>query len=204
MEACTGAILAGGQSRRMGAPKEGVLLPDGRPMLAHVIAALSAVCDRAVIVGEARGYRDSGLLRLPDLRPGLGPLAGIEAVLSSGLSAGYLIVACDQPFVTPELLLRLLAGEAEQPRCFREDGGTGFHPFPCHFPASWLPRVRAALDGGRLSMRELLGANQPDWPPVTAEEAGLLRSANSPADLEAMGVQASCLQALGANDHAHR
>jgi len=202
-EICTGAILAGGQSRRMGVPKEGVLLPDGRPMIEHVIASLAAVCERVVIAGEARGYRNDDLLRLPDLRPGLGPLAGIEAVLSSGLSDSYLIAACDQPFVTPELLLRLPDGGRAQPRCFRGEGGTGFHPFPCYCPASWLPRVREALDGDRLSMRELLGVNQPDWPPVTAEEADLLRSVNRPADLGAMGAQASCLQVLGANDHAH-
>ncbi len=181
--ACTGAILAGGQSRRMGAPKEGVLLADGRPMIEHVIAALAAVCDRAVIVGEARGYQDDSIARIPDLRPGQGPLAGIEAVLSSGLSDGYLIVACDQPFVTPELLRRLLDGDLARPRCFREESGTGFHPFPCYFPASWLPRVREALDAGSMSMRELVGMNHPEWPPVTAEEAGLLRSVNSPADL---------------------
>jgi molybdopterin-guanine dinucleotide biosynthesis protein A len=166
----------------MGAPKEGVRLADGRPMVEHVREALAAVCEQVVIVGECRGYETGRITRLPDLRPGLGPLAGIEAALSSGLSAGYLIAACDQPFLTPELLRRLV-GEAEEPRCFREEGGAGFHPFPCYFPASWLPRVQEALDGGRLSMRGLLGENQPHWPVIASEEAVLLRSVNRPEDL---------------------
>ena len=182
MAACAGAILAGGQSRRMGAPKEGVRLADGRPMVEHVLAALAAVCEQVVVVGECRGYQDGSVTRLPDLRPGLGPLAGIEAVLSSRLSVSYLLAACDQPFLTPELLRRL-AGEGEEPRCFREEDGDGFHPFPCYFPASWLPQVQAALDGGRLSMRGLLGRDHPEWPRVTAEEAALLRSVNRPEDL---------------------
>lgn len=179
---CVGAILAGGQSRRMGAPKEGLRLADGRPMVEHVIATLAAVCTQVVIAGECRGYETDRITGLPDLRPGLGPLAGIEAVLSSGSGESYLIVACDQPFLTPELLNRL-AGEGEEPRCFREEGGAGFHPFPCYFPATWLPRVQEALEAGRLSMRGLLGENQPHWPVVTLEEAARLRSVNRPEDL---------------------
>lgn len=181
MATCVGAILAGGQSRRMGAPKEGVLL-GGRPMIEHVLSALNSVCAQVVIVGECRGYENNRMPRLPDLRPGLGPLAGIEAVLRSGLGTGYLIAACDQPFLTPELLRRLL-GEAEEPKCFREEGGAGFHPFPCYFPASWLPRVEAALEAGKLSMRGLLGTDHPTWPLVSTEEAALLRSMNRPEDL---------------------
>jgi len=181
---CTGAILAGGQSRRMGAPKEGVLLADGRPMVEHVCASLAAVCPRVVVAGECRGYPDLTVPRIADLRPGLGPLAGLEALLSSGLDAAYLIAACDQPFVTPELLRRLLRGDAEQLRCFREAGGTGFHPFPCYLPASWLPRVQEALDQGRLAVRTLFGQDHPNWPLVSAAEVAQLRSVNRPADLE--------------------
>lgn len=183
---CTGAILAGGESRRMGAPKEGVLLSDGRAMVEHVIEALAAVCSCVVMVGECRGYRRGvarGLIYLPDLRPGMGPVAGFEALLHSGLDRAYLVLACDQPFVTPALLRRLLEGDPAQPRCFREEAGTGFHPFPCYLPASWLPRVREALEGGRLSMRELIGVGRLEWPPVTTEEAVLLRSVNRPADV---------------------
>jgi len=181
--ACIGAILAGGESRRMGAPKEGVRLTDGRRMVEHVIAALSAVCERVVTVGECRGYQDESITRIPDLRPGLGPLAGIEAVLSSGLGDSYLVAACDQPFLTPGVLRRLIEKGVEEPRCFREEGGAGFHPFPCYLPAACLPRVREALDAGRLSMRELIGVGRPEWPTVTAAEATRLRSVNSPEDV---------------------
>ena len=39
----TGAILAGGLSKRMGSPKEGVQLWDSRPMIEHVIETLEKV-----------------------------------------------------------------------------------------------------------------------------------------------------------------
>jgi molybdenum cofactor guanylyltransferase len=182
---CTGAVLAGGESRRMGSPKEGVRLWDGRPMIEHVMSALSAVCSRLVVVGECRGYRlPSGVEPLADLHPGAGPLAGIEAVLASGLDEAYLVAACDQPFLTPELLRGLLAADPARP-CFflGEDGAT--HPLPAYLPSSWLPAVSRAVRGERLSVRKLIAESDVCWAPADARTEASLGSVNSRAELAA-------------------
>ncbi len=185
---CLGAILAGGRSRRMGVPKAGIRLWDGRPMLEHVLAPLRAVCGQVVVVGESRGYDvPAGVLRRDDLHPGSGPLAGIEALLSSGLASGYLVAACDQPFLTSELLARLLEGDPQEVRLFRVPGD-GFQPFPGYYPDNWGPRVTEALRRGELSLRALIGPARADWPRLSAAEAEGLRSLNRPEDLQACGV----------------
>jgi len=113
---CTGAVLAGGLSARMGSPKQSLRLPDGRTMIDHVIEALAAVCQRIVIVGSGADSTDnqsnaeidnaapspqpspirereihSGRAErhatISDLRPQAGPLGGIEALLASGIDA---------------------------------------------------------------------------------------------------------------------
>ncbi|OYQ24308.1 hypothetical protein CHU93_15835 [Sandarakinorhabdus cyanobacteriorum] len=83
-----GVVLAGGQSRRFGSDKALAML-DGRPLIAHALAALAG-CDALAVAG-----RDwPGLPSLPD-RPGpdLGPLAGLNAALHHAALLGFSAVA---------------------------------------------------------------------------------------------------------------
>lgn len=104
----TGAILIGGRSTRMGTPKHAIALPDGRAMIEHVADVLRQVCPRLVVLGPDSPL--PGVPAIPDLRPGLGPLAGIEALLASGLDDTYLVVPCDMPRLTAEVLQALVDG----------------------------------------------------------------------------------------------
>jgi molybdopterin-guanine dinucleotide biosynthesis protein A len=169
----------------MGTPKESIEIWNGRSMIEHVSTALAAVCQCVVIVGECRGFpipSASEIGHLPDLHPGAGPLAGIEALLSSGLDSGYLVVACDQPLLTPSLLRRLVSGDPAQPCFFRSEHG-GLDPFPGYYPAAWLPRVEEAIQCGRLSVRRLIRESQGTWVPITPAEQVCLKSVNTPAEL---------------------
>lgn len=180
-----GAILAGGHSRRMGRPKEGVVLWDGRPMIEHVVEAMRAVCQRVVIVGACRGWNpEPPIIRLDDRYADLGPLGGIDALLSSGLAGGYLVVGCDQPLLTPQII-RLLsnAPDPDIPHFLRTEDGIDLDPFPGYFPAAWLPVARAALQQGQRSVRDVIRRRRAGW--VTLPEASRLGmdSVNSPADV---------------------
>ena len=183
----TGAILAGGQSRRMGRPKEGVTLWDGRPMIEHVLEPLAALCRRVVIVGACPGFRvdpGRGIIRLADRSPGQGPLAGIETLLASGLDSGYLVVACDQPLLTPHRLRPLLrAGDPAVPRFFRAQDGAELDPFPGYLPAAWLPMVRDALARDQRSVRALVRRTRVTWILIPNVLRPDLRNVNTPADL---------------------
>ena len=183
----TGAILAGGQSRRMGRPKEGVILPDGNPMIARVIAALQAVCRQVVVVGACRGFEiPAGMLHLPDLHPGEGPLAGIESLLAGKLDDRYLVAGCDQPLLTPKLLCRLTRCHAEGVCLFCTDDARDFFPFPGIYPVGLLPLVQEALRSGQRSMKRLLERVEVTRVILSAEDASLLRSINMPEDLAAL------------------
>lgn len=179
----TAAILAGGESRRMGQPKEGVLLPDGTPMIARVISVLQTVCRRVVIIGACRGFQiPDGVLHLPDLHPGEGPLAGLETLLASDLDDRYLLAGCDQPLLTPDLLRRLAGCEAEV--CLFHTGNEeDFFPLPGIYSTSLLPLVREALSSGRRSMKRLIEQAQVTRIPLSPAEAALLRSINTPDEL---------------------
>jgi molybdopterin-guanine dinucleotide biosynthesis protein A len=182
----TGAVLAGGQSVRMGKPKAAVRLWDGRTMIEHVLDTLLTVCPRVVVVGA-----DSSLslqagaraARIPDRRAGLGPLSGIDALLASGLDRRYLVAACDQPLVSVMLWRRLAEGDPSQPHFFRAARISSILPLPAHLPASLLEEVQRLLSGPDRSLRGLMAAVSPQWIEISGDEETLLKSVNTPAEL---------------------
>ena len=180
----TGAVLAGGKSRRMGKPKEGIPLGDGRPMIGHVLAALQKVCLRTVIVGECLGFDcPAHTIHLQDLRRGGGPLAGVETLLRSGLDTGYLVVACDQPLLSPALLQRVVGADPARPCYLRPDDGSWLGPFPGYFPAACLERVDLAIRRGETSLRRVFADREIAWVPISPAEQPQVKNFNSPADL---------------------
>ena len=178
----TGAVLAGGQSARMGTPKAGVLLPDGRPMIAHVLDALSAVCHQVVVIGHAGIALPDNISVIPDQRSGLGPLAGLEALLASKRDERYLVVSCDQPLLTPELLYTLASQTpCSVPGFFR---AIKLDPFPGVYPGHLLGDVQSALDAGRLALHACIRQWPVHWVAISPSEEQQLHSMNTPADID--------------------
>ena len=116
----TAVILAGGQARRMAGADKALLALAGRPMLAHVIAALQPQVDSILISSNrpAAEYAAFELPVVPDLTPEQrGPLAGLISALENSRDELVLAVPCDTPCLPPDLVTRmcsaLLAGEAD-------------------------------------------------------------------------------------------
>lgn len=107
-------ILVGGLGSRMGGVAKGLLRarPDGPSLVERLRTELERACPNSqiVLVGQRTEYAALGLPMLADTVNGIGPLAGLEALLLDARlnGAGHaLAVACDLPFVGAELLRRL-------------------------------------------------------------------------------------------------
>ncbi|MCD4747870.1 MAG: molybdopterin-guanine dinucleotide biosynthesis protein B [Thermoanaerobaculales bacterium] len=100
-----GGLLIGGLSRRMGSPKHLIELA-GKTMLEKVFGVLEPGVDRVVLLGSGEVPPVlSGLKQLPDTPDaGAGPLAALVTALRWAPRAGWLVVACDMPKLTPEAL----------------------------------------------------------------------------------------------------
>jgi molybdenum cofactor guanylyltransferase len=100
----TAAILAGGQSRRMGQDKA-LLEVEGRALIEYVIDAANIVADETIIVASDRPeYERFGCRVVSDRFPQSGSLGGIYTALTESSNDHCLVLACDMPFVNPELL----------------------------------------------------------------------------------------------------
>ncbi len=108
----SGIILAGGQGQRFGGADKGLLLLNGKPLVAHVAETISPQVS-SVIISANRNldqYRALGHSVIEDERgPWLGPLAGIAAALASATTELALVVPCDTPFLPDDLCPRLYA-----------------------------------------------------------------------------------------------
>jgi molybdopterin-guanine dinucleotide biosynthesis protein A len=175
----------------MGQPKEGVVLWDGRPMIEHVIDALQAVCRQIVIVGACTGWTpEPPIIGLADRHVGLGPLGGIETLLASGLDGGYLVVGCDQPILTPQILgLLTNPSEPDSPCFLRTEYGVDLDPLPGYFPVTWRSVARAALEHGQRSVRDAVRSAHATWVTLPDQWQRQIDSLNTRA--EVVGVAAS-------------
>jgi molybdenum cofactor guanylyltransferase len=123
-------------------------------LLDRVHHALAACCEELFVVG-AREHFATGAYQIPDLRPGEGPLAGIEAGLLAASYRPVFVAAGDMPFLTSyfvEYLLGLLSEHclAVVPYFGRP------HPLCAAYGREVQPAVSVALDKGARSVRELL------------------------------------------------
>ncbi len=105
-----GIILAGGQSRRMGTNKALLRLePDGPTIIEKVVAALQEVTSEILLVtNQPQIYEWLDLPMVGDNYQVGASLAGLEAGLSASKYEHNLVVACDMPYLNPELLRYLL------------------------------------------------------------------------------------------------
>jgi molybdopterin-guanine dinucleotide biosynthesis protein MobB len=94
-----GSILIGGQSSRMGSPKQ-LLVQQGVTMMEKIYHALSAVVERVVVAGQGQVPGSlAELTRLADIPDSDGPLAGIVACLRWAPQVSWFIAACDLPLI---------------------------------------------------------------------------------------------------------
>jgi molybdopterin-guanine dinucleotide biosynthesis protein A len=103
-----GFILVGGASSRMGREKARLTL-GGQSFVERLRAALSALTGRVTLVGSAeRCAAWPHMPAVPDFYVEWGALGGLHAALAAAADADWAaVVACDLPFVTGELFVRL-------------------------------------------------------------------------------------------------
>ncbi len=109
-----GAIIAGGQSSRMGGREKAFLELAFKPLVLHVIEQFEPQVDQLVINanGDSNRFSEFGLDVIPDVLTSLTtPLAGLHAALkfTKNAEAGVLVtVPSDTPFLPYNLVAKLL------------------------------------------------------------------------------------------------
>ncbi len=183
-------LLAAGASRRLGRPKQTVLI-DGEPLVARMAGLALATDPRALIVSLG-AQADAVRRALGDL--GDDPrvrcveatdwTAGMGASLRAGLDAlpddcdAALVLLCDQPALTVAHLDRLLVAWRVDPARASASAYAGVLGVPAVLPRAWWSALEPQADRGA---RDLLRARAAEVSAVEAAE--LARDIDTPGDL---------------------
>lgn len=154
-----GFVLVGGLSSRMGRDKARLPL-DSHLLVEDVAGKVAKIAGNVTLIGDPTKYSDLDLKCVPDLHPGMGPLAGIEAALATSKAELNLIVACDLPGLASEWLEELLlaAEQCSSLCCVAEDASGILHPLCAVYRRACLPLIQKSLAVGRLKVLDLVDA----------------------------------------------
>jgi molybdenum cofactor cytidylyltransferase len=137
-------ILAAGASTRMGVPKQMLQFGDETMLRRAASVALKAGCRPVVVVTGAEAAASRKALHGLDVREaenaqwesGISSSvrAGIEALVTANpRTAAVVLMLCDQPFVTREIIAQLVAAHLETGRSIVASGYGGSYGVPALF-----------------------------------------------------------------------
>ncbi len=110
----TGVIQAGGKSIRMGGQPKALLELGGRRIIERVVTALEkSVDDLLIVTNTPELYEFLSLPMVADVFPDHGSLGGIYSGLRAAAGDAAFTVACDMPFLQPEIVKLVVARAAE-------------------------------------------------------------------------------------------
>lgn len=144
----TGVILAGGESRRMGCDKS--LLPvQGARFIDHIYRRLAGLFDEVIIVTNSPSlYQDIPCRKVPDIYYGKGALAGIHSGLCHARHERIFAVACDMPFVNPDVVRQLCGQHSVTSQIVIPHSAHGIEPLHALYDKQCLPAIEEVLDQG--------------------------------------------------------
>ena len=150
-EMFTIVIQAGGESRRMGQDK--ALLPFlGQPLIERILERIRGLADEILVTTNNPGaFQFLGVPLYPDLVLDRGALGGLYTALRAASHPVVGIVACDMPFLNPDLLAfereKLMETKAD---IVIPETSSGLEPFHAVYRRSTcLEPVKSALDAGK-------------------------------------------------------
>ncbi|MHB1504889.1 MAG: molybdenum cofactor guanylyltransferase [Acidimicrobiales bacterium] len=157
---CAGILLTGGASRRMGSDKA-VLVVDGITFAERAARVLSQVAHPCVEVGPGH----SRLARVREAKAGEGPLqavaTGWEWLRAKGHRMAVMVLACDMPFLTADLLAIVASWPGEASAIPVIDGMA--QTLCARYSPQDLDMAVKISRNGERSMRSLITRSQPTY-----------------------------------------
>jgi len=136
-------ILAGGASTRMGQDKA-LLDFRGKPLIVHQLEILRPLFDEVLIgANDPAPYAAFGARVVPDLLDEPCALAGVHALIAHATTPYVFVIACDLPFLNPDLIRRLIKPR-EGVDVVLPVSSKGPEPLHAVYSRTCLPAIEAA------------------------------------------------------------
>lgn len=149
----SGAVLAGGQSRRFGHDKARHVFR-GKALMQWVLEGLSPAAERFIVANRA--YPEFNLAVYPDLLHSSDILSGLHSALYRAQQDWVAVAACDQPFLSAAYW-QFMQGQVS-PEClaivpYHSEGF--YEPLGALYHKSLEPLLRSKIQSGSLKIQSL-------------------------------------------------
>ena len=147
----TGVIQAGGRSTRMGGRPKALIELGGKRIIERIVEVLGQVLpDLLIVTNTPDLYAFLGLPMVPDVFPDHGSLGGIYSGLKA-VKEGAFTVACDMPFLHPEVV-RLVVSRAGAADVVIPRVGEQLETMHALYSKNCLPHMEALLAAKRFKI----------------------------------------------------
>lgn len=150
----TAIILAGGKSSRMLQDKGLVYLND-KMMIEYVIEKVKRVTSQIIIITQNPQYNKLGYCCFKDRFKDKGPLAGIYTGLIHSYTQKNLVLGCDTPFISENILQELINNSRKEDVLITEHEGKK-EPLFAVYDKTCIPHFHARLKQGNLKITDAL------------------------------------------------
>ena len=158
------AILAGGNSERMGMDKAHLEIA-GRSILGRLVDVASALTDNVLIVGRTKVNESipANVTCVKDAWKDCGPLGGIATAVKEAGDRDVLVIACDMPSIKIEALEYL---RDQHQNTAKEQMGTvvnwnaQIQPLFAYYRSKVLPNMEKALAKKELAVHRFIKGNR--------------------------------------------
>ncbi|MFH6934972.1 molybdenum cofactor guanylyltransferase [Flavobacterium sp. FlaQc-30] len=190
METPTVFILCGGKSSRMQSEK-GLVLFQEKPFIEHIIRAILPITDQIKMITASKEYDYLPYQKIPDIIAEKGPLGGIYTALSHSETEFNLILSCDIPLISTELLQELISKHTEEAGITVFASESRIHPLIGIYSKKVISIIKDAVDSNELKMMDLLAKVPHQIVNIEESENFHLTNINSADELNDLNINLS-------------
>ena len=151
----TGVILAGGKNSRMGSDK-GMLDVDGKKIVDRIIEVIKPLVRELIVISNGTNYDNLGYAVYKDIIKEAGPMGGIHAALHYSKTDKILVVSCDMPFMSKEVILTLISEANGAEVVLPQHGDDHTEPLCAVYSKSCFSKFAELLNCGGWRMKNAL------------------------------------------------
>lgn len=187
------SILCGGKSSRMQSEK-GLVLYQNKPFIEHIIDAVLPISSNIQLITNTTDYDYLAYKKIKDIVADKGPLGGIYTALVHSETEMNLILSCDIPLISSEILLELIENHGTNFDVSVFEDTNRMHPLIGIYSKRILPVLKKAIDVSDLKMMRFISNVKHQLIPITDEKRHLFKNINSIAELNELNTNLSQLK----------
>ena len=181
------SILCGGKSSRMQSEK-GLVLYQKKAFVAHIIDAALPICKDIQLITNTNDYDYLDYKKIKDIVLDKGAIGGIYTALTHSETELNLILSCDIPLISTELLLELIQKHNHNFDATVLADAHTIHPLIGIYSRKTIPILEKAIEANDLKMMHLLSKVNHQKLYVAENKSHSLKNINSVAELNELNT----------------